>query len=170
MGKKRRGLFYPFKRWTALGHWIVLGNHARMMPELANITITSKGETLDELPTYSGVYRFFSSENTLLYVGKSIDIRARVQSHIQEGRKPGRHQRIMSQVSRIETQSNLAIIFCNPSVLTSHRGVNEHSTVMAYFITAVTSTTPFGGTPVTTDSACVCLGSTQAKGLAFSTS
>ena len=60
-----------------------------MMPELANITITSKGETLDELPTYSGVYRFFSSENTLLYVGKSIDIRARVQSHFQEGRKPG---------------------------------------------------------------------------------
>ena len=44
-----------------------------MMPELAKTTITSKGETLDELPTYSGVYRFFSSENTLLYVGKSID-------------------------------------------------------------------------------------------------
>ena len=76
-----------------------------MMPELANITITSNGETLDELPSYSGVYRFFSSENTLLYVGKSIDIRARVHSHFQEGRKPGRHQRIMSQVSRIETQS-----------------------------------------------------------------
>ena len=76
-----------------------------MMPELAYITITSNGETLDELPSYSGVYRFFSSENTLLYVGKSIDIRARVQSHFQEGRKPGRHQRIMSQVSRIETQS-----------------------------------------------------------------
>ena len=76
-----------------------------MMPELAKITITSNGKTLDELPSYSGVYRFFSSENTLLYVGKSIDIRARVQSHFQEGRKPGRHQRIMSQVSRIETQS-----------------------------------------------------------------
>ena len=28
----------------------------------------------------------------------------------------------------------------------------------------------FGGTPVTTDSACVCLDSTRAKGLAFSTS
>ena len=88
VGKKHQRLFYPFKRWTALGHWIVLGNHARMMPELANITITSKGETLDKLPTYSGVYRFFSSENTLLYIGKSIDVRARVQSHFQEGRKP----------------------------------------------------------------------------------
>ena len=75
-----------------------------MMPELANTTITSNGETLDELPSYSGVYRFFSSENTLLYVGKSIDIRARVHAHFQEGRKPGRHQRIMSQVSRSELE------------------------------------------------------------------
>ena len=41
---------------------------------------------------------------------------------------------------------------------------------MAYFIIAVTSTTPFGDTPATTDSACVCLGSTRAEGLAFSTS
>ena len=76
-----------------------------MMPELTHITITSRGETLDELPTYSGVYRFFSSDDTLLYIGKSIDIRARIQSHFQEGRKPGRHQRIMSQVARIETQA-----------------------------------------------------------------
>ena len=76
-----------------------------MMPELTHITITSRGETLDELPTYSGVYRFFSSEDTLLYVGKSIDIRARIQSHFQEGRKPGRHQRIMSQVVRIATRA-----------------------------------------------------------------
>ena len=43
-----------------------------MMPELANITITSHGQKLEELPTYSGVYRFFSSEETLLYVGKSV--------------------------------------------------------------------------------------------------
>ena len=75
------------------------------MPELANITITSHGQKLEELPTYSGVYRFFSSEETLLYVGKSVDIKARVYSHFQEGRKPGRHQRIMSQVARIEAQA-----------------------------------------------------------------
>ncbi|MBL6703665.1 MAG: GIY-YIG nuclease family protein [Luminiphilus sp.] len=76
-----------------------------MMPELATVNITSNGETLDELPTYSGVYRFYSPDNTLLYVGKSVDIRARVYSHFQEGRKPGRHQRIMTQVARIETQA-----------------------------------------------------------------
>ena len=74
------------------------------MPEITNVTITSREKTLDELPTYSGVYRFFSDASTLLYVGKSVDIRARVNSHFQEGRKAGRHQRIMSQVTRIETQ------------------------------------------------------------------
>ena len=72
-----------------------------MMPELADITITSRGETLEELPSYSGVYRFFSNDDTLLYVGKSVDIKARIYSHFQEGRKPGRHQRIMTQVALI---------------------------------------------------------------------
>jgi excinuclease UvrABC nuclease subunit len=60
-----------------------------MMPELADITITSRGEILDELPSYSGVYRFFSNEETLLYVGKSVDIKARIYSHFQEGPKAG---------------------------------------------------------------------------------
>lgn len=75
---------------------------ATMMPELANVAITLAGEPADELPRYSGVYRFFGDDDTLLYVGKSVDIRARVQSHFQEGRKPGRHQRIMQQVARID--------------------------------------------------------------------
>ena len=76
-----------------------------MMPELADITITSRGEILEELPSYSGVYRFYSNEEALLYVGKSVDIKARIYSHFQEGRKPGRHQRIMTQVARIEAQA-----------------------------------------------------------------
>ena len=73
-----------------------------MLPELEQIDFTQDEKPLEELPSYSGVYRFFSSEGTLLYVGKSVDIRARINAHIQEGRKPGRHQRIMSEVSRID--------------------------------------------------------------------
>jgi len=73
-----------------------------MMPELKKIEITLSGETVGDLPRFAGVYRFFGEQNELLYVGKSIDIKARIQSHIQEGRKPGRHQRIMQQVARID--------------------------------------------------------------------
>lgn len=64
--------------------------------------ITIHGEEANALPRFSGVYRFYDSNNGLLYIGKSVDIRARVQSHLQEGRKPGRHQRIMSQVAHID--------------------------------------------------------------------
>jgi len=74
-----------------------------MMPELEEIEITLGGESpTEELPRFAGVYRFFSAEGQLLYIGKSVDIRARVQSHFQEARKPGRHQRIMGQVARID--------------------------------------------------------------------
>jgi len=73
-----------------------------MLPELYNVTVTSAGEDLKTLPRYSGVYRFYDASGALLYIGKSIDIRARINAHVQEGRKPGRHQRIMGQVQRID--------------------------------------------------------------------
>ena len=73
-----------------------------MIPELASVEITIAGAPATELPRFSGVYRFFSADGGLLYIGKSVDIKARVQSHYQEGRRPGRHQRIMEQVARID--------------------------------------------------------------------
>lgn len=73
-----------------------------MGPSIDKLQITIHGETAKTLPRFSGVYRFYDSNNALLYIGKSIDIRTRVQSHMQEGRKPGRHQRIMTQVARID--------------------------------------------------------------------
>lgn len=73
-----------------------------MMPELSELTITAGGKALDRLPRYSGVYRFFGRDDALLYVGKSVDIHARVLSHLNEGRKPGRHNRLMSDVQRID--------------------------------------------------------------------
>ena len=73
-----------------------------MMPELENVHFTAAGATLDVLPSYSGVYRFFGADEALLYIGKSIDIKSRINAHYQEGRKPGRHQRIMGQVTRID--------------------------------------------------------------------
>ena len=69
-----------------------------------HINFSRAGEPLDALPRCSGVYRFFDGDGALLYVGKSVDIRSRVTQHINEGRKPGRHQRLMSQVARIDCQ------------------------------------------------------------------
>ena len=44
-----------------------------MMLELANITITSHGQKLEELPTYMVFIASFERRD-LLYVGKSVDI------------------------------------------------------------------------------------------------
>lgn len=74
------------------------------MPELANLTLSVAGAAVEQLPRCSGVYRFFGAAGELLYVGKSVDIHARVVAHINEGRKPGRHQRIMAQVAHIDCE------------------------------------------------------------------
>ncbi len=73
-----------------------------MNADLKTITLSVEGETTVKLPRCSGVYRFFDDSGSLLYVGKSVDIHSRVGQHLSEGRKPGRHQRLMSQVSRID--------------------------------------------------------------------
>ena len=67
-------------------------------------TITRAGAPAETLPRCSGVYRFFDAQGALLYIGKSVDIHSRVTQHINEGRKPGRHQRLMSQVRRVDCQ------------------------------------------------------------------
>ena len=69
-----------------------------------HIAFSRAGQPLDTLPRCSGVYRFFDTEGSLLYVGKSVDIHSRVMQHLNEGRKPGRHQRLMSQVAHIDCQ------------------------------------------------------------------
>jgi len=75
-----------------------------MSKTLETITFSRAGEAVASLPRCSGVYRFYDAEGSLLYIGKSVDIHSRVTQHLNEGRKPGRHQRLMSQVSRIDCQ------------------------------------------------------------------
>ena len=77
---------------------------AKMTDTSQHIAFSRAGEPLDTLPRCSGVYRFFAGDGSLLYVGKSVDIHSRVTQHLNEGRKPGRHQRLMSQVARIDCQ------------------------------------------------------------------
>jgi len=66
--------------------------------------LTRAGIEIDALPRCSGVYRFFDDAGALLYIGKSVDIHSRVTQHINEGRKGGRHHRLMTQVETIDCQ------------------------------------------------------------------
>ena len=61
-------------------------------------------ETLPAAPRCPGVYRFYSDDDVLLYIGKSVDIGTRLNSHLAEAREPGRHQRMMSNLHRVECE------------------------------------------------------------------
>jgi hypothetical protein len=50
------------------------------------------------------VYRFCSDDDVLLYIGKSIDIGTRFNSHFTDARDPGRQQRMMASVARVDCE------------------------------------------------------------------
>ncbi|MDP5071259.1 MAG: GIY-YIG nuclease family protein, partial [Congregibacter sp.] len=62
------------------------------------------GQPLEAAPRCPGVYRFYSQDDALLYIGKSIDIGTRLNSHFADAREPGRQQRMMTAVDRIDCQ------------------------------------------------------------------
>jgi DNA polymerase-3 subunit epsilon len=56
----------------------------------------------DDLPEGPGVYRFFGEDNTLLYVGKSNSLRARVCSHFAAEDAESKSRRLADQVRRVD--------------------------------------------------------------------
>lgn len=59
-------------------------------------------ELVKDLPHAPGVYLFYGPEDELLYVGKSIDIKARVLSHFSEDRRTGRERALCEAVTHVE--------------------------------------------------------------------
>lgn len=76
----------------------------RMQPRIESARLTLRNRPAGTLPDCPGVYRFFGDENRLLYVGKSIDIRTRVLSHYTAARQPGRQQRMMHAIVRVDSE------------------------------------------------------------------
>lgn len=60
-------------------------------------------QVLQSLPECPGVYLFYDDKKTLLYIGKSIDIKARVKSHFYDDLRSHKELQLKKQVSRIET-------------------------------------------------------------------
>jgi hypothetical protein len=81
-----------------------LPHHSGMTIDATSPQFSLNGRPAESAPRCCGVYRFFGAEGALLYIGKSIDIHTRVRSHYADARKPGRQQRMMRLVSRIDCQ------------------------------------------------------------------
>ena len=59
-------------------------------------------EALEELPESPGVYLLYGESNLPIYIGKSVDLRARVWSHFSGDHKSGKDMRISQEVVRVE--------------------------------------------------------------------
>lgn len=57
---------------------------------------------VDEIPDSSGVYLFFGENNLPLYIGKSVNLRARVLSHFQSDHRSTKEMRISQEIKHIE--------------------------------------------------------------------
>ena len=59
-------------------------------------------DALEGIPDAPGVYRFFGPDDSLLYVGKSVNLRTRVMAHFSADHRSAKEMRLSQQVRRIE--------------------------------------------------------------------
>ncbi len=57
---------------------------------------------LDDIPETPGVYLFYGDNDVVLYVGKSVNVRARVMSHFSGDYRDGRDMKIVQQTRRVD--------------------------------------------------------------------
>lgn len=67
-----------------------------------NLPLRLNREEFEGLPHNPGVYYFYDQNQTLLYIGKSLDIKNRVRSHFRVDLKRTKDIQLKSQIARIE--------------------------------------------------------------------
>ena len=58
-------------------------------------------EVIDELPTKAGIYRFYNEYNQLIYIGKSINIKKRVEQHLRNT-KTAKGLKMIQEIVRVD--------------------------------------------------------------------
>ncbi|MDE2303987.1 MAG: 3'-5' exoribonuclease, partial [Gammaproteobacteria bacterium] len=85
-------------------------------------------ELADELPEGPGVYRFYGEDGALLYVGKSVTLRARVLAHFAAEHRDSREQRLARQVRRVdwlETAGEIGALLTEAALVKSQKPLHN---------------------------------------------
>ncbi len=80
-------------------------------------------DVLDEIPNKAGVYRFFNDTNQLIYIGKSIHIKKRIEQHLRNN-KTKKGIEMQQEISRIEfelTGSELIALLLESQLIKQHQ-------------------------------------------------
>ncbi|MDG1332556.1 MAG: exonuclease domain-containing protein [Crocinitomicaceae bacterium] len=82
-------------------------------------------DVLEEIPNKAGVYRFFNETNQLIYIGKSIHIKKRIEQHLRNN-KTKKGIEMQREISRIEfelTGSELIALLLESQLIKQHQPI-----------------------------------------------
>src|SRR5690606_9670232 len=59
-------------------------------------------DILDDIPNKAGIYKFYNETNQIIYIGKSIHLKKRIEQHL-KNRKTNKEIQLQKEITRIET-------------------------------------------------------------------
>lgn len=92
-------------------------------------------EELEEIPNKTGVYKFYNEFNQLIYIGKSIHIRKRIDQHLRNN-KTKKGIKMQSEIARVEyelTGSELIALLKESELIKHHKPIYNRSLTRSSF-------------------------------------
>lgn len=90
---------------------------------MADITIIPTKEAINELPTTTGIYLFIS-KGELIYIGKSVNLKARLLSHLENAKLDAKEAAIVNNADKIEiivTDSEFKALLLESQLISKHK-------------------------------------------------
>jgi DNA polymerase III subunit epsilon len=97
-----RALWLLASRWQREIAPDVIAAAADRLVKAATVPAGLPEGALDDIPEGPGVYLFYGDNDVVLYVGKSVNLRARVLSHFAGDHRDARDMKIVQQVRRLD--------------------------------------------------------------------
>jgi DNA polymerase-3 subunit epsilon len=79
-----------------------IASNCKQQLKRPSLPMNLSGDEVDKLPSSAGVYYFYDGTGTLLYVGKSVNIRNRVMSHFTQDHKNPKDLKMSSKIAHVD--------------------------------------------------------------------